>query len=389
MLSVRPGSHPTGSKDFLLTNSILISDCWAPEERGKAVGIYSLAPLLGPVIGPLAGGFIAENTTWRWVFYATTITAVVIQFAGVYHLPESHHTIILQKRRNRLAKETGNQNLYIAKDKQETLLRSIASSMARPTRLLATQPIVQLIALYMGYLFGLFYLILSTFPTLYREVYGQGLGVGGLHYISLGVGFTLGAQVNAQITDRLYKKLTAKHHLKLQRVKEMDSGCNCSCSCHKAHGSKPPVMAPAMPPGMPKKGQPEFRIPSMFVGSLLIPVGLFWYGWSAQARLHWIMPDIGITIFAAGSITCLQCMQAYIIDSYTRFAASGMAAVIVLRSLAGFCFPLFAPYMYASLGYGWGNSVLGFVSIAVGIPAPYFFWFYGHKLRARSQYAVG
>lgn len=384
----------------------MISDCWAPQQRGKAVGIYSLAPLLGPVIGPLAGGFIAENTTWRWVFYATTITAIAIQFAGIYHLPESHATIILQKRRDRLAKETGNENLYIAKDKQETLLQAIGSSMARPTRLLATQPIVQLIALYMGYLFGLFYLILSTFPTLYGEVYGQSLGISGLHYISLGLGFTIGAQVNAQITDRLYRKLTAKHYAKLEGEKKTE--CNCTCICHNAHGNTPPVTPPAMaagrpgppgppgppglpggPPGMPRKGRPEFRIPSMFVGSLLIPIGLFWYGWSAQARLHWIMPDIGITIFAAGSITCLQCMQAYIIDSYTRFAASGMAAVIVLRSLAGFGFPLFAPYMYQSLGYGWGNSVLGFVSIVVGIPAPYFFWFYGQKLRARSSYAVG
>lgn len=324
------------------------------------------------------------------MFYATTITAIVIEFAGVYHLPESHATIILQKRRNRLAKETGNQNLYIAKDKQESLSRAIASSMARPTRLLATQPIVQLIALYMGYLFGLFYLILSTFPTLYGEVYHQSLGIAGLHYISLGLGFTIGAQVNAQITDRLYKKLTAKWYAKLETEKKPE--CNCTCTCHSDHGNTPPIKpppGPPGPPGMPRKGQPEFRIPSMFVGSLLIPIGLFWYGWSAQARLHWIMPDIGITIFAAGSITCLQCMQAYIIDSYTRFAASGMAAVIVLRSLAGFGFPLFAPYMYAALGYGWGNSVVGFISIVVGVPAPYFFWFYGSKLRAKSQYAVG
>ncbi|KAK2609626.1 hypothetical protein N8I77_003119 [Diaporthe amygdali] len=386
MLVFRFLSGIGGSAPLAVGGGVL-SDCWAPEQRGKAVGIYSLAPLLGPVIGPLAGGFIAENTTWRWVFYATTITAVVIQFAGFYHLPESHNTIILQKRRDRLAKETGNQNLYIAKDKQETLLRAITSSMARPTRLLATQPIVQLIALYMGYLFGLFYLILSTFPSLYRDVYGQGLGIGGLHYISLGVGFTLGAQVNAQITDRLYKKLTAKHYKNPQKEKETE--CNCKCQCHSVHGNMPPNKPTPTPPGMPNKGLPEFRIPSMFVGSLLIPIGLFWYGWSAEAALHWIMPDIGITIFAAGSITCLQCMQAYIIDSYTRFAASGMAAVIVLRSLAGFGFPLFAPYMYSALGYGWGNSVLGFVSIVVGIPAPYFFWFYGHKLRAVSKYAVG
>jgi hypothetical protein len=45
--------------------------------------------------------------------------------------------------------------------------------------------------------------------------------------------------------------------------------------------------------------------------------------------------------------------------------------------------------MYRSLGYGWGNSLLGFVAIGMGVPAPYLFWKYGAQLRAKSQYAAG
>lgn len=33
----------------------------------SAMSIYTLAPLAGPALGPIAGGFIAENTSWRWV----------------------------------------------------------------------------------------------------------------------------------------------------------------------------------------------------------------------------------------------------------------------------------------------------------------------------------
>lgn len=101
------------------------------------------------------------------------------------------------------------------------------------------------------------------------------------------------------------------------------------------------------------------------------------------------MPNIGIAIFSTGAIICLQSMQSYIIDCYARFAASGMAAAVVLRSFAGFGFPLFAPYMYNALHYGWGNSVLAFAGIAIGIPSPFLFWFYGAKLRAMSKYAAG
>jgi hypothetical protein len=74
----------------------------------------------------------------------------------------------------------------------------------------------------------------------------------------------------------------------------------------------------------------------MVPSSLLVPIGLLWYGWAAQARLHWIMPNIGATIFAAGIIIGFQCIQSYIVDGYSRYAASAVGATTVLRSLAGF-----------------------------------------------------
>lgn len=85
----------------------------------------------------------------------------------------------------------------------------------------------------------------------------------------------------------------------------------------------------------------------------------------------------------------MQVMQTYVIDAYTTYAASGLAAVTVLRSLAGFGFPLFAPAMYDTLHYGWGNSLLALIGIVVGLPAPLLFWRYGERLRSISPYAAG
>jgi MFS family permease len=45
----------------------VIGDLFDAEHRGQAIAIYSLAPLLGPAIGPVAGAWIAEKSTWRWV----------------------------------------------------------------------------------------------------------------------------------------------------------------------------------------------------------------------------------------------------------------------------------------------------------------------------------
>lgn len=74
-------------------------------------------------------------------------------------------------------------------------------------------------------------------------------------------------------------------------------------------------------------------------------------------HLHGVMPHLGMAIFAVGNVVCS--LQLYIVDSQP----CGIAAIIVLRSFAGFGFPLFASKMYNVLGYGWGNSVLGFIAI--------------------------
>ncbi|KAG9793386.1 Efflux pump vrtL [Exophiala dermatitidis] len=356
-----------------------ISDVWTAEERGKAMGIYTLAPILGPVVGPIAGGWIAEKTTWRWVFWSSSALALGIQVVGLIWLKESHPPTILRRRRDRLVKETGNHELkvYIPQpitpgqpaasgpdnnsnnstpkvllqpDKPPSLLHTIGSAFIRPGRLIATQPIVQVIALYMAYLFGVMYLLLATFSNIWSEVYHESRGIGGFNYISIAIGSFVGVFANFYYIDRIYKHLKAKNG------------------------------------GV---GRPEFRIPSMIVGSATVTVGLFWYGWSVQARIHWIMPNLGVAIFSAGTIGCLQSMQTYTVDSYTRYAASALAAVAIFRSLAGFAFPLFAPYMYKALDYGWGTSVLAFISIGIGFPAPFIFWLFGPKLRAMSKYAAG
>jgi MFS family permease len=55
-------------------------DLFDADHRGQAIAIYSLAPLLGPVIGPIAGAWIAEKSTWRWV--VRLYCAILPQFSG-------------------------------------------------------------------------------------------------------------------------------------------------------------------------------------------------------------------------------------------------------------------------------------------------------------------
>jgi hypothetical protein len=237
---------------------------------------------------------------------------------------------------------------YDSPDK--TLLKTLEVALQRPFKLLGTQPIVQVLACYMAYLYGLMYLMLSTFPLLWSDRYHESVGIGSLNFISMGLGFFIGTQTCAPLNDAIYR-----------RLKKRNGGV----------------------------GQPEFRVPMMIPASFLVPIGLFWYGWSAQAEVHWILPNIGACIFCAGTIVGFQCIQTYLVDSYTRYAASAIAGATVLRSLAGFGFPLFAPAMFKALDFGWTNSLLAFVALGLGVPAPFLLWKFGAALRAKSQYAAG
>lgn len=111
------------------------------------------------------------------------------------------------------------------------------------------------------------------------------------------------------------------------------------------------------------------------------------YGWSAEARTFWLSADIGAAIFSMGASMTFTSIQTYIIDAYPLFAASAIGATAVLRSLTGFGFPLFATAMYDNLGYGWGNSVLGFAVLGIGYGGALILWFFGKRLREASPYA--
>ncbi|KAH7494868.1 hypothetical protein FOMA001_g64 [Fusarium oxysporum f. sp. matthiolae] len=78
-----------GGSAPLAVGSGTISDMFQPEERGRAISVYSVAPLLRPALGPIGGGWIAERTTWRWVFYSTTIACGFVQAAALLFLKEA------------------------------------------------------------------------------------------------------------------------------------------------------------------------------------------------------------------------------------------------------------------------------------------------------------
>ena len=86
-------------------------------------------------------------------------------------------------------------------------------------------------------------------------------------------------------------------------------------------------------------------------------------------------------------LAAFMCVSTYLIDAYTRYAASAMAANTVLRSIFGAVFHLFGLQMYDALGLGWGNSLLGFISLAMCL-IPFLFYYYGERIRTNPRFQV-
>ncbi|KAI0751858.1 MFS polyamine transporter [Daedaleopsis nitida] len=343
-----------GGSGTLSIGGGVLGDVWRPEQRGQAIALYSLAPMLGPVIGPICGAWIAEKGDWRWVFWAPSIVSIAVQIVGLYFLEETYAPILLERKarliRANMDAEKGKvrevRTIFDGADRQWKNI--VQKALVRPFMLMAQEPIIQLLSVYLAFVYGMLYLFLTTLPSIFEGVYQQPVGIAGFHYIALGLAMSLTSQVNAPLLDKTYKRL-----------------------CERNGGV----------------GKPEYRLPSMIPGTVLLPIGILITGWTARADIHWIVPDIGIAIVGAGMILNFQSIQTYIIDAFTLYAASALAGSTVLRSLAGFGFPLFAPSMYNALGYGKGDTILACVAIAIGMPAPFLLWRYGERIRNASRYA--
>ena len=170
----------------------VMGDLWEAEERGRASALYSLGPLLGPSIGPIAGGFIAENISWRWTFYIVIIVGTLSAAVGALLLPETYAPVLIQRKVERIRAETGSNMLKSKFDKDETTRQRISRALVRPIVLLTTQSIIVVLALYQAIIVGTFYILLVLFTRIFEETYNESLGIASLNYLSLALGFMAG-----------------------------------------------------------------------------------------------------------------------------------------------------------------------------------------------------
>ncbi|KAN0112715.1 MFS general substrate transporter [Hyaloscypha variabilis] len=325
-----------------------LADFWGPVDRGVAVCVFAAATFIGPIAGPIMGGFITQSHLgWRWTAWITLIMAALFGTIGFLIVPETSHSKILQSRAKKIRFETKNWAIHSQRDTINIDLKSLVNTyFLRPFVMLFREPILLLITIYMALIYGILYLFFEAYPISFQEERGWNQGVGALPFLGIMIGVLCGGATITVITKTRFARKMKKHGRVI----------------------------------------PEERLPPMILGSLILPIGLFWFAWTSSPHITWV-PQVlaGIPIGWGILMIFLQGLN-YIIDVYLWHANSAIAANTLLRSLAGAGFPLFATQMYHNLGVNWATSLLGFLCIAM-IPAPILFYLYGAKIRKMSKFS--
>jgi MFS family permease len=292
-----------------------------------------------------------SNNTWK-VFWTLAISGGLLTALVAVFNRETNPVVLIQKKTERLRKQLRNTDLKSCYETANPNSKSLSYSLASPFRLLFLSLVVFLAATYIAVIYGCLYLLFTTVTHVFQDTYGWSAELSGLSYIGLGIGFLTGQAAFGLLSDRILLYHKARNN-------------NNNNNNNNNEGFKP-----------------EWRLSICILFAPFIPISFFWYGWSVHYQAHWMVPVSGLFPFAFGAVGLLSSLQTYVVDSYTGHAASAIAAITVFRSFAGALLPLAGSPMYEALGYGWGNSLLGLLTLVM-VPVPVGLYRFGGKLRNR------
>ena len=345
-----------------------IADISAPVDRATPLAVYYAIPFIGSLLGSvvpsrictpplklhsvLIGGFVVESKGWPWTQW-TVLFFTAAFLSPVLFIHESYKKTIVQRR---------TKNLGVGSPSQRSFATGIryfmTKTVIRPLHMLFTELIVGFVCLYTSFQFALLYTFVVASPYIFATAYNFSLGAQGLSFLGFITGCLI-SPIPIILMDRYV------YQPKFARFKETTRGLESNSS----------------------EFPPEHRLYCAMIGSIILPAGLFAFAWSAKSSVHWIWPIVAQAFAILGSLLIYVAANLYMIDVYgPLYGASATGATSLSRYTLATAFPLFTLQMYGGLGVAWATSLLGFCTLAMA-PIPWVFYYWGPKLRARSNYA--
>jgi len=250
---------------ILATGGATVADLYSPKKRAYGMTVWAVFASLGPSLGPLLGGFSARFEGWRWTIWELMWLSGATLILLFFFFPETSASNILYRRARRLRKATGNTSIMSGPEIAAAAMsrRDLAVDLlVRPFALNFQEPIVFVLNVYIGLIYALLYIWFESFPIVFIGIYHWREQLIGLSFLGLFVGSFI---VIPPFFAYLYY---------VQEPKYNDKG----------------------------ELKPEERMPVAIVGALLVPICLFWFGWTSREGVHWIVPIIGSSLFSVAAL---------------------------------------------------------------------------------------
>ncbi|KAI7213641.1 MFS general substrate transporter [Hortaea werneckii] len=335
----------------LATGGASLQDLFSLVKLPYVLCLWAFAATAAPALGPLIAGFSVAVEGWRWAMWELLWLAGPIFLVMLLFLPETSAANILLRRAERLRKLTGDERLMAQSEIDQANLRpkDVAfEALVRPMQLIVMDPAIGFTAGYVALCYGIYYSFFEAFPLVYIDRYGFNLGQMGLTFLSIIIGVVISIAIYYAYIYKVVEPEIRKFGL----------------------------------------GAPERRLVPAIPASLLMPIGLFIFGWTGSVgHIHWIVSVIGIVIFTMGVFVLMQCIFVYLPLVYPQYAASLFAGNDFARSTIAFAAVMFSRPMYIGMGVGPGTSLLGGLTAAC-IGGILVLYLYGDKLRARSRFSA-
>ncbi|EXJ95783.1 hypothetical protein A1O1_00907 [Capronia coronata CBS 617.96] len=319
-----------------------IADIWESRERGRAMGIFYLGPLCGPLLSPVVGGALGEHWGWRATQWALVIYGVLAWFLIFFALPET-----LRKRKD-IVEEVEIETVSaggdldrpgMSRSSTREVVQQRSKQYLTAARKMLLDPLsvilylrfmpVALTVYYSAVTFGSLYVLnVSIQYTFEREPYDFTTIIIGLLYLPNSMGYILASIFGGRWMDSIMKR----EAMKANRVNEQGK-----LIFH-----------------------PEDRMrENAWLGAALYPGALIWYGWTVQNGVFWLAPMFANFFYGVGSMLIFAMATTMLTEFMPRRSSSGVALNNFCRNIFSCVGSIVGAPLIASIGNGWLFTILG------------------------------
>lgn len=307
----------------LITLTLLgiCSDVWLAAKRELAIVTFFCAFIAGIACGPVYGAAIVAFLQWKWILFLEAIWYGVLLMWFFLLIPETRDVNILKQTASRLRKETGRYVYTVEELNRTSRWAAFRIAMFQSCALLFTDWVILSLTIWTSIGLALIFIFTQSVPLVFTKTYDWTIVQTGLVQAALAAGVLVSWLVS------LLWRIRASY-----------------------------------------QGQSSIYIRTMMVLAFLTtPGGLLMYALYSRARIHWILPAIGLGLCSFGVMTAIIILHDFMFTKYKEMGRYATTIILVVQALFAAYLPLVTSNLYQALQHKWASTLLAALIAFFGI----------------------